>query len=76
MKKGNRKVTQEILKKSASQIHEMIKNEEITAVEVLDEFYKRIDEVEDKIGAFNSYTREQAYETAKKVDEKVKNGEE
>ncbi|MBO5948745.1 Asp-tRNA(Asn)/Glu-tRNA(Gln) amidotransferase subunit GatA [bacterium] len=53
----------------------MIKNKEITAVEVLDEFYKRIDEVEDKIGAFNSYTREQAYETAKKVDEKVKNGE-
>ena len=68
-------MTKEILQKSASQIHEMIKNKEITAVEVLDEFYKRIDEVEDKIGAFNSYTREQAYETAKKVDEKVKNGE-
>lgn len=69
-------MTQEILKKSAAQIHEMIKNKEVTAVEVLDEFYKRIDEVEDKIGAFNSYTREQAYATAKKVDEKVKNGEE
>ena len=49
----------------------MIKNKEITAVEVLDEFYKRIDNVEEKIGAFNSYTREQAYETAKKVDEKI-----
>ena len=69
-------MTKEILEKTASQIHEMIKNKEITAVEVLDEFYKRIDEIEDKIGAFNSYTREQAYETAKKVDEKVKNGEE
>ena len=68
-------MTQQILEKSASQIHEMIENKEITAVEVLDEFYKRIDEVEDKVCAFNSFTKEQAYETARKVDEKVKKGE-
>ena len=68
-------MTQSILEKSAAQIHEMIENKEITAIEVLDEFYKRIDEVEDKVCAFNSFTKEQAYETAKKVDEKVKNGE-
>ena len=68
-------MSQSILEKSASQIHEMIENKEITAVEVLDEFYKRIENVEDKVCAFNSFTKEQAYETARKVDEKVKNGE-
>ena len=68
-------MTKEILEKTAVEIHEMIKNKEISAVEVLDEFYNRIDSVEDKVCAFNSYTKEQAYATAKLVDEKVKNGE-
>lgn len=37
--------------------------------------YNRIEAVEDKIGAFNSLTKELAIETAKKVDEKIAKGE-
>lgn len=65
----------EILKKTAFEISTMIKNKEIKAVEVLEETYKRIDEVESKIGAFNSLTRDEAFKTANEVDKKIENNE-
>lgn len=65
----------EILKKTAFEISTMIKNKEIKAVEVLEETYKRIDEVENKIGAFNSLTRDEAFKTANEVDKKIENNE-
>ena len=66
----------EILKKSAAEQFEAIKNKEVKAVELLDATYERIDEVESKVESFNCLTKDIAYETAKKVDEKVANGEE
>ena len=66
---------EDILKKTALEIGEMIKNKEVKAIEVLDATYKRIDEVENKIGAFNSLTRDYAYSVANEVDQKVENNE-
>lgn len=65
----------EFLKKSAAQQHKMIKNKEISAVELIQAAFDRIDEVEEKIGSFNCLTKELAFETAKKVDGKIAKGE-
>ncbi|OLA95011.1 MAG: aspartyl/glutamyl-tRNA amidotransferase subunit A [Candidatus Melainabacteria bacterium LEY3_CP_29_8] len=65
----------DILKKTALETGEMIQKKEIKAIEVLNAVYKRIDEVECKIGAFNSLTRDYAYSVAKEVDRKVENNE-
>ena len=54
--------------KTASEIAEMIKNKEITSEEVTQEFLKRIDLLENKIGAFSSVLKEKALETAKIFD--------
>ena len=40
------------------------------------ETYKRVNNVEDKICAFNSFTKEYALDTAKEVDKKIAKGEE
>ena len=67
---------EEILKKSATEQSKALQNKEISAVELAEATFKRIDEVEPKIKAFNSLTKETALETAKKVDEKIAKGEE
>ena len=65
----------ELLKKTAVEIRKALINKEVSAVELTEAVYKRIDEVEDKIGAFNSLTKESALLTAKKVDETIQNNE-
>lgn len=62
--------------KTAREQREALLNKEVSAKELLDSTYSRIDEVEGKVDSFNSLTKELAYETAKLVDEKIKNGEE
>jgi len=66
----------ELLKKSATEQSKALKNKDISAVELTTAALNRIDELDEKLGAFNSITRETALETAKKVDEKIANGEE
>ncbi len=66
----------ELLKKTAVEIRKALLNKEVSAVELVEATYKRIDEVEDKIGAFNSLTKEYALETAKEVDKRIASGEE
>ena len=66
----------ELLKKSAAEQSKALKNKEISAVELTTAAFDRIAEVDDKLGAFNSLTKETALETAKKVDEKIAKGEE
>ena len=65
----------ELLKKSASEQRKALLNKEISAVELVNATYERIGEVEDKVKAFNSLTKDTALETAKKVDEKIAKGE-
>lgn len=66
----------EILKKSATEQRKALLNKEISAVELTQASFERIDEVENKIEAFNCLTKEIALDTAKKVDEKISKGEE
>jgi len=66
----------ELLKKSATEQAKAIKNKEVSAVELTKSSLNRIDELDGKLGCFNSLTAEIALETAKKVDEKVAKGEE
>ena len=66
----------ELLKKSATEQSKALKNKEISAVELTQAAFERINSIESKIGAFNSLTQDTAIETAKKVDEKIAKGEE
>ena len=66
----------EILKKSASGQRKALLNKDISAVELAQASFNRIDEVEGKIEAFNCLTKDTAMATAKKVDEKIAKGEE
>ena len=65
----------ELLKKSATEQSKALKNKEISAVELTNAAFDRIAEVDDKLGAFNSLTKETALNTAKLVDEKIAKGE-
>ena len=67
---------QELLRKSAIEQHNAIKNKEVSAVELTKASLARINSIDEKLGAFNSLTENTALETAKKVDEKVAAGEE
>lgn len=66
----------ELLKKSATEQSKALKNKEVSAVELTTASFDRIAQLEDKLGAFNSLTKETALETAKKVDEMIAKGEE
>ena len=66
----------ELITKSSSEQRKALINKEVSAVELLNAVYEQVDAVDEKIGAYNSLTKDFALETAKKVDEKIKNGEE
>lgn len=65
----------ELLFKTAAEQRQALLNKEVSAKELVDMSYKRIKEVEDKIDAFLSFTKELAYETAAEVDQKISKGE-
>lgn len=66
----------ELLKKSAVEQSNALKNKEVSAVELTTATINKIKEIDEKLGAFNSLTEDTALETAKKVDEKIARGEE
>ena len=66
---------EELLTKTAAEQRKALLNKEISAVELINEQYKRIEDVEEKLQAFNSLCKEQAIETAKEVDKKIAAGE-
>lgn len=66
----------EILKKTAVEQRKALLNKEISAVELSNAAFERIEEVDGKIEAFMCLTKETALETAKKVDEKIARNEE
>lgn len=57
-----------IYEKSALEVANMIKNKEITSVQVIEDLVKRIEEIDDKLGAYVSYNKEKAIENASKLD--------
>ena len=62
--------------KTAVEARKALETKEISAKELLDSYYKKIDEVEGDIQALNSLTKENAYRTAQIVDAKIAKGEE
>ena len=58
--------------KTVSELRKALLSREISAVELVDEAYKRTEEVEGKVQSFNSLTKDLAYKTAKEVDERIK----
>ena len=54
----------ELLQKSAAEQSRALRNKEISAVELTNAAFERIDSLDGKIGAFNSLTKDIALETA------------
>ena len=65
-----------LFNKPAHVLHDMLVNKEITAVELANAMFTRLDEVEGSVKAYVTQTREKALAAAKMVDEKIAKGEE
>lgn len=61
---------------SARELVEKIKNKEVTSKEVIESYFARIEEVEEKLNAFITLNKEEAIEKAKEIDERILKGEE
>lgn len=61
--------------KTAHELHELLTTKKISAAELTADVLKRVDEVEDKIGAYLTITRDKATADAKAVDDKIARGE-
>jgi aspartyl-tRNA(Asn)/glutamyl-tRNA(Gln) amidotransferase subunit A len=69
-------IMEEILKKTAVEQRKALLNKEISSVELVQATFDRIDKVESKVEAFNCLTKDIAFKTAEKVDEKIAKGDE
>lgn len=58
----------------AWQLHEKLKNKEISAVELVKAYLNRIDSVDNKIGAFLFVEKKESIEKAEKIDKKISHG--
>ena len=61
--------------KTAHELHELLQTKKISAAELVADVLLHVDEVEDKIGAYVTITRDKATADAKAVDEKISRGE-
>ena len=59
---------------TAKELRDKFLSGEISAEEIVNSFYERIEKIEDKVKSFVSLRKELALEEAKKLDEKRKNG--
>ncbi len=66
----------DITKLSALEMRTKIQKKEISSRELVQAHFDRIDEMEEIINAFITLNKEKALETADRVDEKIRNGEE
>ncbi|MBR1860019.1 MAG: Asp-tRNA(Asn)/Glu-tRNA(Gln) amidotransferase subunit GatA, partial [Selenomonadaceae bacterium] len=60
--------------KTAHELHEMLINKKISAVELATDVLNHIDETEKNIEAYITITRDEALKAAKSVDEKIARG--
>ena len=65
-----------LYKHTATELSTLLKERKITAVELIDSIFDRIEKTEDKLGNFLLLKKENALEEAKLVDEKIARGEE
>ena len=64
-----------MIKKTAIEQSKLLRDKEVSSVELVNAHFERIEEVDEKLGAFNRLTKDEALKTAQKVDEKIRNGE-
>ncbi len=64
-----------LYEKTAHELHELLTNKKISALELTKDLFARIEEKDSEIGAYLELTKSQALENAKKVDEKISRGE-
>ena len=60
--------------KTAHELHELLTTKKISAAELTADIFSRVEEMEDKIGAYLTITRDKAETTAKLVDEEIARG--
>ncbi len=65
----------ELYKLTAHELTELLEKKEVKALEITESVFKRIEEIEEKVGSFVSLRKEKAIEDAKKTDEKIAKGE-
>ena len=56
-------------------IHDMLVNKEISCVELTTRYLEQIENVNDQLNSYITVTKDTALEQAKKVDERIANGE-
>lgn len=66
---------EELITKTATEQRKALLNKDVKATELVEAVYKRAESIDEKIGAYNSFTKEYAMETAIMVDEKIHAGE-
>ena len=66
----------EIVNLTACELKEKFLNKEVSAVDIVEAHFNRIDEVEDSMNSFITLDYEGALKSANKIDEKLKKGEE
>lgn len=59
----------EIYEFSATDVAKMIKEKKITATQVVEKLVERIENIDDKVGAYVSYDKDKALKLAKKLDD-------
>ena len=59
-----------LLEKNLTELHDLLIAKEITAVDLMNATFDRIEATEDKVGAFITVSKEEALALAKKLDEK------
>ncbi|MBQ9374794.1 MAG: Asp-tRNA(Asn)/Glu-tRNA(Gln) amidotransferase subunit GatA [Ruminococcus sp.] len=65
----------ELFERNAYELSDMLKNKEISSVELTKSVFERINSVEDKVNAYVTLNEENALKTAEQIDEKRANGE-
>jgi len=60
---------------TAHELHDMLINRKTSAVEIAKSVFQQIDKIESTIHSYVTLTRENAFETAEKVDKKIASGE-
>jgi aspartyl-tRNA(Asn)/glutamyl-tRNA(Gln) amidotransferase subunit A len=65
----------ELYRLTAHQIHQLLTEKQVSSVEVTESALNRIEQVEDRVKAFLTLTKEQALAQARAVDEKIARGE-
>jgi len=61
------------LPRSIVELHDLLKNKEVTAVSLVDAYLARISSLNESLNAFNTVTDDYAYAKAKQVDETIAN---